>query len=64
MWEIHDFKIQEQLQDPIAFTATSNPDTMYYSDALRAPDREQFIKGNEYVVAQTSRTGKERNELC
>ena len=38
LWEVHDFEIQQDLQDPIAFTATSNPDTMYYSDALKAPD--------------------------
>ena len=38
-WEVHVFEIQEELQDPIAFATTSNPnDTMYYSDALKASD--------------------------
>ena len=43
LWGVHDFQIQQDLQDPIAFAVTSNPDTMYYSEALRAPDWEQFI---------------------
>jgi hypothetical protein len=38
IWDIKDFKIQEFLCDPIAFTASSNPDTMFLHEALRAPD--------------------------
>jgi hypothetical protein len=32
------------MEDPIAFTASSSPDTMYLHEALKAPVREQFIK--------------------
>ena len=42
--EVQDYKIQEQLQDPVAFAATPNPDTMYYHEAPRAPDRKQFLE--------------------
>jgi hypothetical protein len=44
MWDIQDFEIQEAMADSIAFAATSNPDTMYLHEALRAPDRQEFIK--------------------
>jgi hypothetical protein len=44
-WEVfHDggYDIQDELEDPIAFVASSNPDIMYIDEAMRAPDREQF----------------------
>ena len=47
---MHDFQIQHDLQDPIAFAATSNPDTMYYANALKAPDRAQFIEAMKKEV--------------
>jgi hypothetical protein len=34
LWDIKDFEIQEALSDPIAFAASSNPDTMYLHKAL------------------------------
>ena len=30
--------------DPIAFAATSNPDTLYLHKAMGAPDREKFLE--------------------
>jgi hypothetical protein len=42
IWDIQDFEIQEQMDDPIAFAATTNPNTMYLHEALRAPDRKRF----------------------
>jgi hypothetical protein len=50
VWDIEDFEIQEQMADPIAFAATSNPDTMYLHQALRAPDREEFIKAMKQEI--------------
>jgi hypothetical protein len=38
------------MSDPIAFAATSNPDTMYLHEALRAPDREHFIEAMQKEV--------------
>jgi len=31
------------MADPIRFKANSDPDTMYYHQAMRAPDKEQFL---------------------
>jgi hypothetical protein len=50
LWEIHDHEIQEAMSDPIAFATTSNPDTMYLHEALRAPDCEQFIEAMQKEV--------------
>ena len=50
MWDIKDFEIQEAMEDPIAFAAHSNPDTMYLHEALRAPDRAQFIQAMQEEV--------------
>ena len=46
-WEVfHDdsYKIQEQMENPIAFVASSNPDVMYMDQAMREPDRPEFEK--------------------
>ena len=32
----------DELEDPIAFAASSNPDVMYLNEAMSAPDRTQF----------------------
>ena len=39
-----DFELQDKMRDPIAFKANSDPDTMYYHQAIRAPDRKEFLK--------------------
>lgn len=38
-----DFKLQDDMKDPIGFKASTDPDTMYYHQAMKAPDKEQFI---------------------
>ena len=50
IWDIQDFEIQEAMNDPIAFAATSNPDTLYYHEALQAPDRDNFIQAMQKEV--------------
>ena len=43
-----EYVIQKEMNDPIAFLASTqskskgDPDTMYYHQAMAAPDREQF----------------------
>eukprot|EP00957_Ditylum_brightwellii_P062314 4728441-Ditylum_brightwellii.AAC.1 len=37
-----DYLMQELLQDPIAFKASSNPGTLYYHQAMVAPERDEF----------------------
>jgi hypothetical protein len=61
IWAIQDFEIQEAMEDPITFAALSSPDTMYLHEALKAPDREQFIKA--MVEEVQAREGKEHWEL-
>jgi hypothetical protein len=50
MWEIQDYETQCAMADPIAFTASSNSNTMYLHEALHAPDRTEFIKAMEQEV--------------
>jgi hypothetical protein len=50
MWDIKDYEIQEAMTDPIAFAAHTNPDTMYLHEALRAPDRADFIRAMQEEV--------------
>ena len=38
-----DYKIQEDMDDPIAFKASADPDTMCYHQAMRAPDKGHFV---------------------
>eukprot|EP00957_Ditylum_brightwellii_P173061 13175707-Ditylum_brightwellii.AAC.2 len=38
-----DYRIQNLMQDPIAFKASTDPDTLYYHQAIAAPDHEDFI---------------------
>ena len=49
-----DYRIQDEIQDPISFATRSDSDTMYYYQAIRQPDRKQFInamadKLNEHI---------------
>ena len=39
-----EYEIQRQMADPIAFAASAGPDTMYYHQALKEPDRANFIE--------------------
>jgi len=57
VWDIQDFEIQDKLDDPIAFAANSNPDVMYYHEALKAPDRKQFIDAMKKEVADHEQRG-------
>ena len=44
-WDVfHDVAMAEQdkMTDPIAFAASSNPDILYYDEAMRAKDAKQF----------------------
>lgn len=32
------------MENPIVYKASTNPDIMYYHQAMKAPDREQFVE--------------------
>ena len=38
------FATQKALEDPIAYAATDNPDILYWDQAMKAHDRDKFIK--------------------
>ena len=38
------YAIQKALEDPIAFSASCNPDILYWDQAMKAPDRDKFIE--------------------
>ena len=37
------YRIQQDMEDPIAIAASNDPDTMYVDQALKEPDRKEFI---------------------
>ena len=37
-----DFKLQDDLSDPITFLATTDGDILHYGQAMKAQDRDQF----------------------
>ena len=39
-----DYQMQEDMSDPIAFLASTNADTMYFDQAMRQPDKDEFVK--------------------
>ena len=38
-----DYKLQDSMNDPIAFAAKDGIDTLYYGQAMRDADRKNFI---------------------
>ena len=38
------YELQDQMTDPIAFLTTNNKDTLYYHEAMKATDRDEFLK--------------------
>ena len=39
-----EYEIQQAMKDPIAFAASSDPDIMYLNQAMKQPDKKQFMK--------------------
>ncbi|KAL7580903.1 hypothetical protein ACA910_001170 [Epithemia clementina (nom. ined.)] len=44
------FQLQESMADPLAFATSSDPDVMYLHEALRAPDRRQFLEAMDVEI--------------
>jgi hypothetical protein len=52
-WEVFSddgYQIQTELEDPIAFAASNNPDVMHVNQALKAPDRDKFVEAMKTEV--------------
>ena len=41
----------------LAFAASADPDTMYYHEAMREPDRAEFIKAMQKEVKSHTENG-------
>jgi hypothetical protein len=39
-----DYLLHDEMMNPVAFMASSNQDTMYFHQAMKAPDQKQFMK--------------------
>jgi hypothetical protein len=39
-----DYLLQDEMMNPVAFITFSNQDTMYFHQAMKAPDRKQFTQ--------------------
>jgi hypothetical protein len=39
-----DYRIQDDMKDPVAFMSSTDEDTMYYDQAMRAPDKKKLIE--------------------
>jgi hypothetical protein len=49
-------EIQRQMNDPIAFAASSDPDIMYLHEAMKQPDKKEFVKAMvDEVTTHTER---------
>ena len=44
------YELQVQLAEPIFYAASSDPDILYLHEAMKAPDRAQFIKAMERKI--------------
>jgi hypothetical protein len=42
-----EYSIQDRASNPIAFSTTSDPDTMYSHQAMQQSDKHKFIKAAE-----------------
>ena len=50
-------QMQHQYSDPMAFKASSDPDTMYMHEAMREPDKGQFILAMKKEVDDQMKNG-------
>ena len=51
-----EYEIQRKMADPIAFAASADPDVMYLHEAMRQPDRKEFVQAMiDEVTTHTER---------
>jgi hypothetical protein len=53
-----EYRIQDEMTDPIAFLAKTDEDTMYFHQATKAPERDEFVKAivkemNDHIVSKS-----------
>ena len=69
-----DYSIQNQMSNPISYAASTNKDTMYWHEAMKQPDAEEFKKAaitefddhcmnRHWVIIEKSQVQKGKNIL-
>ena len=48
--EEEEYRVQDMLANPLAYAASRDPDTMYVDQALKAPDKKEFLKAMKKEV--------------
>ena len=51
------YALQKALEDPIAFAASSNPDILYWDQAMKASDRDKFLEAVDIELDGHERMG-------
>jgi hypothetical protein len=51
------YRIQDDMKDPVAFMSSTDEDTMYYDQAMKAPDKQNFIEAivkevNDHITSK------------
>ena len=54
------YEIQRKLENPVVYAASADPDVMYLHEALRAPDREQFLEAMRKEIADQEKNNNWR----
>ena len=55
--EISQYELQKKMDHPLVFAATTNPDILYAHEAMKDPDRQEFIDAMEAEVSQHETRG-------
>ena len=55
---VEEYKVQRQMTDPIAFTASSDPDIMYVHEAMKQHDKREFVQAMVDVVTTHTDRGR------
>jgi hypothetical protein len=55
----HNYLLQDEMMNPVAFMASSNQDAMYFHQAMKAPEQKQLTK--QGLGAHSKRQGPKRH---
>jgi hypothetical protein len=52
-----DYRIQDDMKDPVAFMSAKDEDTMYFDQAMKAPDKQNFVEAivkevNDHITSK------------
>ena len=45
-----DYRIQEKMENPLAYLSRSDPDTMYFDQAMNYPNRKAYLNADSKEV--------------